>query len=129
MEPSSNGEKMTEKVMTNVYWLLGRERIPEYDKFVDAVTSYNNEIAPERTEWDPDQVISQEPVRIVFEAMWKDEDDTIDLRVGSPGEPVTMGEVLYTLNNETVEFFALGSNFFEGLSRGNGDTLHLWIGS
>ncbi len=92
------------ELMTDVYWALGDKKYPAYQAFVDAVTEYNNAMTPGKYGCDPDQVVSLAPIKVVYEAMWKDEDDTINLDVGLAGIPVTMGQLLYCLEQRHVRF-------------------------
>ncbi|MBN1876297.1 MAG: hypothetical protein JXA33_18880 [Anaerolineae bacterium] len=75
-------------------------------------------------------MVSTKPIRVIYEALWKDEDDTITLNIGTPGISVTMGQILFTLNNMTYDFFKnTDYHFFEGLVWVNGTTCKLMIGS
>jgi hypothetical protein len=66
----------------------------------------------------------------VYEAGWKDEDDTIETVLGERGKALTMGEALFTLNNATVEFFKdADHHFFEGLAARGGTEYELLVGS
>jgi hypothetical protein len=117
-------------VMGRVYWILGRKTFATYEDFVATVTTHNLNIDPEHNDWNPAQVISETPIRVVYEALWKNENDRINLLIGTAGVPVTMGQILFTLNNETYDFFAGGgSHFFEGLALINGTTYKLMVGS
>jgi len=118
------------ELLTGVYWALGDKKYTTYQAFVAAVTEYNSAMAPGKHGWDPDQVVSLTPVKVVYEAMWKDEDDTIDLDIGMAGVPVTMGQLLFALNNATCDFFMdADSRYFEGLDWVSGATYQLRIGS
>jgi len=118
------------ELLTDVYWAFGDKKYTTYQAFVAAVTEYNDAMAPGKHGWDPDQVVSLTPIRVVYEAMWKDEDDTINLDVGLAGIPVTMGQLLFALNNATCDFFMdADSHFFEGLDWVSGTTYQLRIGS
>lgn len=116
--------------MSNVYWALGQKKYSAYDDFVAAVNEYNQKIGPDSTEWDPNKQISKTPITVVYEAGWKDEDDTIEVVLGKRGKTLTMGEALFTLNNKTVEFFKdADHHFFEGLAAGEGTVYELLVGS
>jgi hypothetical protein len=118
------------ELMTRVYWSFGGKVYASYEGFVADVTAYNRAIDPESTAWDPDQVIATGPIKVVYEALWKDEDDTIAVAIGSPGIPLTMGRCLFTLNNATVDFFKdVDTHFFEGLMLIDEGTYELWVGS
>ncbi len=118
------------KLMGNVCWSLGKKRYDAYDDFIAAVTDYNKQISPRKTGWRPNQVVATGPIRVVYEAMWKNEDDTIDLAVGEPGQGLTMGQLLFTLNNATFDFFKdSDKHFFEGLTLVGDAVYELWIGS
>lgn len=117
-------------LMKDVYWVLGDKKYATYQTFVDAVTEYNTTMAPGRNAWDPNQVISASPIKVVYEALWKDKDDTLDLDIGIEGVPVTMGQLLFALNNATYDFFADADNrFFEGLDWIHGTTYELMVGT
>ncbi|MEJ5309942.1 MAG: tetratricopeptide repeat protein [Anaerolineae bacterium] len=117
-------------LMRDVYWVLGDKKYTTYQTFVAAVTEYNNAIAPGKHGWNPDEVVSLTPIKVVYEAMWKDEDDTIDLDIGIAGVPVTMGQLLFALNNATYDFFSdADSRYFEGLDWVKGTTYELLVGS
>lgn len=117
-------------VMKRIYWVLGDQTYATYENFVTAATEYNNSIDPEENEWNPDQIVSTSPIKVVYEALWKNEDDTIDLSIGTPGIPVTMGQILFTLNNATHDFFRdADTHFFEGLALVTAATYELIVGS
>lgn len=117
-------------LMSNVYWAFGQKKYTVYADFVAAVTDYNQKIGPDSTQWDPDKQIAKAPITVVYEAGWKDEDDTIEIVLGKRGKALTMGEALFTLNNATVEFFAdADHHFFEGLETQEGTEYQLLIGS
>jgi len=70
------------------------------------------------------------PIRVVYEAGWKDEDNTIELDVGEPGKALTMGLLLFTINNATCDFFKdADKQFFEGLALAHGAEYELMVGS
>jgi hypothetical protein len=116
--------------MTNVYWALGDKKYDAYDEFIAAVTDYNKMINPAKSRWAPNQEVSTGPIRVVYEAGWKDEDDTIALDVGEPGKALTMGRLLFTINNSTCAFFKdADKHFFEGLALVNGAEYRLMVGS
>lgn len=116
--------------MDNVFWTLGRKVYPLYPEFIAAVTAYQQDIAPDRSGWNPDQKIAETPIQITYEARWKNEDDMLHLVIGTPGHGVTMGEILFTLNNESYNFFhGADTCFFEGLTWVSGNTYRLMVGS
>ena len=116
--------------MTNVYWVLGRTAYHSYDDFVAAVTDYNQKIAPLKSKWSPNQEVAEGSINVVFEALWKDEDDSINVEIGEPDQPLTMGRLLFTLNNATVDFFKdSDQRFFEGLAWVGGTEYELFVGS
>jgi hypothetical protein len=117
-------------LMAYVYWVLGKKKYADYDGFIAAVSNYNKKINAAKSEWDPNQEIARGPLTVVYEALWKDEDDTIELDVGQSGQALTMGRLLFTLNNATVDFFAdADKRFFEGLALIEGTTYELIVGS
>jgi hypothetical protein len=116
--------------LTNVYWVLGAKKYDAFDSFVAAVTDYNNLINPEKTNWAPNQEVASGPIRVVYEALWKDEDEIIELEVGEPGKPLNMGLLLFTINNATYDFFKdADKRFFEGLALCRGSEYELMVGS
>lgn len=120
---------MTE-LMTNVYWVFGKKSYAAYEEFVAAVTAYNKKISATNSRWDPNLEIARGPIKVCYEALWKDEDDTIELVIGKPDTPLTMGQVLFELNNATVEFFQdADRRFFEGLTLIQGVEYELHTGS
>jgi hypothetical protein len=117
-------------LMSNIYWGLGANTYDTYESFIAAVTEYNKAINPVKSKWAPNQEIAIGPIRVVYEAGWKDEDDTIELNIGEPGRALTMGMVLFTLNNRTYDFFKdADKHFFEGLELTNGAEYELMVGS
>ncbi|MBI2804114.1 MAG: hypothetical protein HYX68_03920 [Planctomycetes bacterium] len=103
-------------LMTNVYWVLGKKSHASSDDFVAAVTDYNKKIDPVNSKWNPTQAVAFGSITVVFEALWKDEDAKVNLEIGEPNQVLTMGSVLFTLNNATVDFFKDADHcFFEGL--------------
>lgn len=117
-------------LMADVYWALGEKKYDVYDDFIAAATDYNKEINPSKTGWVPNQEVSKGPIRVVYEALWKDEDDTIEVDIGEPGRALTMGRLLFTLNNTTVDFFKdADKHFFEGLALVKGSEYELMVGS
>ena len=117
-------------LMREVYWTLGRLRYAGYDEFVRAVNEYQAEISPEDSEWVPDAVLTPGPITVTYTAEWKDVDDTLEVSLGEPGRPLTMGRALFELNNATVEFFADADHcYFEGLVPTAPGVYELRIGS
>ncbi len=117
-------------LMTEVYWVLGRRTYDAYDDFLAAVTDYNQRSRHANTAWNPHQEVSPVPIRVFYEAMWKNEDDTIDILIGEPDTPLTMGQLLFTLNNATYDFFKdADKHFFEGLVLVSGTHYRLMVGS
>jgi hypothetical protein len=117
-------------LMQNVYWAFARQNISNYNDFVVAVTAYNNDVAPDESEWEPDSVVAQGVIKVVFEAGWKDEDDELELNIGQPGKPLTMGTLLFELNTATFDFFKDADGcFFEGLAPVGDNVFELLIGS
>jgi hypothetical protein len=117
-------------VMGNVFWVLGKKQYESYDLFITAVTEYNNKIAPARNEWQPDREISPQPIRVFYEAMWKNEDDTISIDIGDNDRALTMGRLLFALNNLTSDFFKdADARYFEGFAILNNRNYELLVGS
>lgn len=117
-------------LMRMVFWTLGRQHYTDYDPFVQSVSQYQDEISPEDSRWEPDAVIAPGPIRVTYTALWKDTDDTLDIPLGEPGRPLTMGRALFELNNATVEFFAGADHcFFEGLTLASPGVYRLNVGS
>jgi hypothetical protein len=123
------GDLLLTTLMSNVYWALGQNEFSDYGDFVAAVTRYN-QIYADSARWEPDKQISSAPITVVYEAAWKDEDDRLEVVLGERGKVLTMGEMLFRLNNATVEFFK-GSDhcFFEGLAVLGGTEYTLLVGS
>ena len=127
---AGRGGSLVSTLMSNVYWALGQKKYASYDAFVAAVTDYNQKISPDSSGWDPNKQITKTPITVVYEADWKDEDDTIRLVLGERGTALTMGKALFTLNNATVEFFKEADHhFFEGLAAREGAEYKLLVGS
>ncbi len=117
-------------LMKNVFWRLGRAEFDDYDEFVAAVTKENSKVRRTKSEWEPDRPISPTPVTVSFRADWKDENDTLEVAVGEPDEPVTMGKLLFALNNASIDFFAgADRHFFEGVTFVSEATYRLDVGS
>lgn len=117
-------------LMSNVFWAFGEKRYATYEDFVVAVTDYNKKVNTDASGWDPNKQISTAPLTVVFEAAWRDEDDMIEVAVGESNKSLSMGEVLFTLNNATVEFFKdAEQHFFEGLAARGGTRYELLVGS
>lgn len=117
-------------IMYQVCWPLGGNSYADYDEFICEVTEYNKRIAPDKDEWGPDEVVCNGPLRIQFEAMWKDEDDFLDVLVEGENKPVTMGRLLFSLHNESTGFFEDADHcFFEGLELVEEGTYWLRTGS
>jgi len=115
-------------ILKRVYWPLGRKHFPDDASFVAEVTRYNEAIAPGEHQWRPDQVVAPGPIRVRYEAFWKNTDDKLDLTIGTPGMPLTMGGLLFELHNRTSSFFG-DNHFFEGLSSENGTDFVLSVGT
>jgi len=111
-------------IMGRIYWSLGNKKYESYTDFVREVTEYNNDISPGDHEWEPDKIVIDHPKIIVgYEALWKDEDDILEITIEGRNESaITMGEFLFTLTNESVDFFSESSFFFEGISRIKNDS-------
>lgn len=116
--------------MRKVYWQQGIDKFSSLEDFVAEVELYNQAIAPELTEWNSKQVICTGPITIRYEALWKDEEDLLEVIVSTVEEPITMGQLLFRLHNESVEFFRDTDHcFFEGFEESQPGTLWLCIGS
>ncbi len=117
-------------LMTDVHWALGRRKFEEYGAFIRAVDEYNDQIRADGHGWQSERVISPAPIKIVYEAGWKDVDDLLELMIGEMGAEVTMGMVLFELNNLSYEFFeGADKHFFEGLDPRHAAGWVLQIGS
>jgi hypothetical protein len=102
-------------LMRNVSWSLGVKKYKVYKKFVADVTEDNMALHPEGNEWEPDRIVSDNFIRVMCEAPWKRKDNILYLTIGEPDTPLTMGRLLFELNNATFEFFRHGDHhFFEG---------------
>jgi len=112
------GQGSMKYLMLDVYWSFWGPEYATYQDFVEAVTRYNDEIAPEGHGWEPDRVISKKPIRVVYEPLWTGQEHDVDLTVGEPGQPVTMGRLLFTIQRATHDLFAdADHHYFEGLER------------
>ncbi len=121
---------MSNLVMSKVRWVLGKKHYESYEQFVAAVTNYNNQIDPTKNEWQPDREISPQPIRVFYEAMWKNEDDTISIDLGENNRVLTMGRLLFDLNNLTFDFFKdADERYFEGLAVRQDRKYELIVGS
>lgn len=117
-------------LMSDVYWTLGSKKYDTHEGFVTAVAEWNQLINPGRSAWAPEQIVAEGPITVTYEALWKDEDDTIELTVGEPGQPLTMGRLLFELHNASVAFFAdADARYFEGLARVDDKEYELLVGS
>lgn len=104
-------------MLSKVYWSFGTH-FESYEEFIQKVTTYNEGISKTH-EWNPEQVITQSSkVVIYYEALWRNENDLLKVSIHTEdGNDITMGKLLYTLNNESVDFFSdIGLVFFEGLT-------------
>jgi hypothetical protein len=103
-------------MMENISWSFGGRAYGDPDEFITAVTARNEHREPEHNAWDPSLVVADGPVRVSFEAMWRSENDLLDLIIGEPGVPLTMATLLREINNASVDFFkGVDESFFEGL--------------
>lgn len=118
------------RLMSNISWVLGRKEYATYEDFIGAVTDYNKKLNAQGSMWDPNHEVAIGPIKVVYEALWKDDDDTIEVEIGETGTKLTMGQILYQLNNATYEFFKdADQRFFEGLAAMKGAEYELLIGS
>jgi hypothetical protein len=112
---------------------FGRQKYKIFDDFVIAVTDYNNEIYQEigqTSSWNPDEEVSKHSIRVVYTAGWRDEDDTITLEIREENQSLTMGRLLFSLNNATYDLFEDANHcFFEGLELLNNNEYRLKTGS
>jgi hypothetical protein len=124
---------MNNVLMRNMSWTFGRKKYEVYDDFIIAVTDYNNEIYQdigETSSWNPGEEVSKHPIWVMYEAGWKDEDDTIRLEIGEENQSLTMGRLMFSLNNATYDFFEDANHcFFEGLELVNNNEYKLKTGS
>jgi hypothetical protein len=118
------------ELMKNVFWTLGRSSYADSEEFIRAVSEYQLAISPEDSEWDPNAVIASGPITVTYTADWKEEDESLEVTLGEAGQPLTMGQALFELNNATVEFFAeVDHCFFEGLEEESPGVYVLCTGS
>lgn len=115
--------------MTNVFWAFGGTSYSSYQDFETAVSLYQQQISPDTTQWNPSAVLAKGPIRVMYEAMWRNENDHLNIAIGEPGEDVTMGQILFALHNGSVDFFDGDHRFFEGISEMKPSVYQLWIGS
>lgn len=115
---------MADILMGKVYWSLGNKKYDSYNEFVKDVTDYNNNISSKGHEWNPEKIIINGPEIIAsYEALWKDEDDVLEIMIDAENKSgISMGEILFKINNQSIEFFSEASFFFEGLRKINNDS-------
>ncbi len=108
-------EKAETIVMKKVYWSFTK-KYTNYDEFITEVTRYNNDLS-EQNKWEPEEVVvNSEGMMVRYGAFWKDEDDEITITIHSNGKSyITMGEILFQLNNGLIDFLGNTDAFFEGL--------------
>lgn len=91
--------------MADVYWRFGKKTYQDYSKFCEAVASYNDRInkAINRSEsgWEPSREVADGPIQVTYEAGWMDdqEDATLTVDLGEPGARLSMGQILFALQN------------------------------
>ena len=103
--------------MNKVYWVLGNKKYSDYNKFITDVTIYNEDISKDN-EWSPSNaLIYNKKIIVGYEALWKDEDDIIEITIESKNDEfITMGDILFKINNDSIDFFKeADACFFEGI--------------
>ncbi len=124
-----------ETIMGKVYWSLGTKKYEQISDFIQEVTDYNEDISPGDNEWEPDKVVINQPKIIVgYHALWKDEDDILEITIEAKNKSnITMGELLFSIHNESAVFFSESSFFFEGITKMKKDSpiplYLLWVGT
>ena len=93
-------------MMNDVHWCLGAGHYANYEEFVAAVTEENENIAPDRHGWRPDEIVCKGPIRIQHLIPWKPAgEDLIEFTISTTEESLSMGQVLYRLHCESADFF------------------------
>lgn len=122
-------------LMERVYWRLhSGERKDSYEEFIAEVTDHNNFIDKDN-HWKPSEVICDAPkLRIIYGDFGKNKNGSLKVMVEAKnGQNITMGEVLFSLHNQSVGFFAGTMAYFEGLretaSKDGVQTFLLWTGT
>ena len=89
-----------------INWKFGRKKYKTSADFYADLKEYNEILSPE-LDIDPSQkIVDTSQLLINFDADWKDENASLQIEVKSQyDEPLTTGEVLYTLNEQCFEFF------------------------
>ncbi|MCG8575499.1 MAG: hypothetical protein MI810_11490 [Flavobacteriales bacterium] len=116
-----------------VYWSFGTS-YDTYENFVKAVDDYNKDMG--ESKWNAHQIVSShKKIKVNFEAIWKDEDDFVEVTIeASDPAGIKMGEILYKINQESLKIFeGADATFFEGLhEEGEEDGVpiyDMWTGS
>lgn len=117
--------------MDQVYWTLGMKQYASYDTFVQAVEDHCDSCDPDGHKWDPDAYVCDGPVSVEYELVWKGPpDDFIYFPITDEKKPVTQGELLFHLNNNSYEYFRTDDHRqFEGLGAPINGRMYLVTGS
>lgn len=105
-------------ILDNIFWRFGHKKYGSYNDFIKEAKDYNEILAPER-EWNPNEkLIPLGKILIQYKADWKEdgnEELEIEIKAGD-GKILKMGEILYALNNQSVDFFKDEEfSYFQGL--------------
>ncbi|MCB1066070.1 MAG: hypothetical protein KDN20_24525 [Verrucomicrobiae bacterium] len=102
--------------MENIYWSFGWKQYDSRDEFIRAVQEECDHVSPEGHGWNPQDHVCHGPLSIEFELMWKDPpDDMIYFEITTENRPLTQGEILHELNEQSFDFFKdKDHRFFEG---------------
>ena len=127
---------MAEILMQKVYWVFGRNTYGSYDDFIKEVDDYNNKLSSKH-EWAHNKIAINHcnKIKLIYCAMWKSENNILEVVIeGKYKSFITMGEILFKLNNESINFFQETNNiFFGGISKSETTepipVYNLWIGS
>lgn len=105
-------------ILDKVFWRFGEKKYSNYEAFLKDAKDYNQILAPEQ-DWKPDEkVIDSKSIVIMYEADWRTDDYTelIVTIQARDGKALTMGEILYTIQNNSLDFFKDAEcSYFQGL--------------
>ncbi len=93
-------------ILEAINWKFGRKKYKTSSAFYADLKEYNEILSPELDIDPSEKIVEASQIVINFDADWKDENASLSIDIKSQyNEPLTIGEVLYTLNEESFEFF------------------------
>ncbi|MGB1249683.1 MAG: hypothetical protein ACPG8W_03555 [Candidatus Promineifilaceae bacterium] len=105
-------------ILTGISWAFGDKPYTNYEQFIQDVAEYNQTLLAYGNVWSPTDIVCTGPIRIQYEAYWKSEDNFLIVEIGTAGEPLSTGQLLFTLSNAAVDFFSEADHrYFEGLDQ------------